>query len=213
MKKAIVTGITGQDGSYLAQLLLAKGYEVHGVVRRASSFNTQRIDHIYQDPHQPGARLKLHYGDLNDGSNLADIVRRVDPDEVYNLAAQSHVRVSFDMPVYTVDTDALGALKLLVNGVPAAVGPGHNAPSSSQAVTTADVSRLLRAALEQLHDIAHTSERIAYLVGNSCREQSKISHFFLLQHLCLSFLQLARAFREPHFKIRLTSYKRTIEAP
>jgi GDPmannose 4,6-dehydratase len=113
MKKAIVTGITGQDGSYLAQLLLSKGYEVHGVVRRASSFNTQRIDHIYQDPHQPGARLKLHYGDLNDGSNLADIVRRVDPDEVYNLAAQSHVRVSFDMPVYTVDTDALGALKLL----------------------------------------------------------------------------------------------------
>ncbi len=113
MKRAIVTGITGQDGSYLAQLLLSKGYEVHGVVRRASSFNTQRIDHIYQDPHQPGARLKLHYGDLNDGSNLADIIRRVDPDEVYNLAAQSHVRVSFDMPVYTVDTDALGALKLL----------------------------------------------------------------------------------------------------
>jgi GDPmannose 4,6-dehydratase len=113
MKKAIITGVTGQDGSYLAQLLLGKGYEVHGVVRRASSFNTQRIDHIYQDPHQPGARLKLHYGDLNDGSNLADIVRRVDPDEVYNLGAQSHVRVSFDMPVYTVDTDALGALKLL----------------------------------------------------------------------------------------------------
>ena len=113
MKKALITGITGQDGSYLAELLLSKGYEVHGIVRRSSSFNTERIDHVYQDPHLPGARLKLHYGDLNDGNNLANIIRMTEPDEVYNLAAQSHVRVSFDMPIYTADTDATGALKLL----------------------------------------------------------------------------------------------------
>lgn len=113
MKKALITGITGQDGSYLAELLLSKGYEVHGVIRRSSTFNTERLDHIYQDPHLPGASLRLHYGDLNDGNNLANIIRKVDPVEVYNLGAQSHVRVSFDMPVYTVDTDALGALKLL----------------------------------------------------------------------------------------------------
>jgi GDPmannose 4,6-dehydratase len=113
MKRALITGITGQDGSYLTELLLAKGYEVHGIVRRSSSFNTERIDHIYQDPHLPGTRLKLHYGDLNDGNNLANIMRMAEPDEVYNLAAQSHVRVSFDMPIYTADTDATGALKLL----------------------------------------------------------------------------------------------------
>ncbi|MBL9140273.1 MAG: GDP-mannose 4,6-dehydratase, partial [Phycisphaerae bacterium] len=113
MKKALITGITGQDGSYLAELLLAKDYEVHGLVRRSSSFNTQRLDHIYQDPHQKGARLRLHYGDLNDGNNLSNIIRMVEPDEVYNLAAQSHVRVSFDMPTYTAETDGIGSLKLL----------------------------------------------------------------------------------------------------
>jgi GDPmannose 4,6-dehydratase len=113
MKKALISGITGQDGSYLAELLLSKGYEVHGIVRRSSSFNTERIDHVYQDPHLPGTRLKLHYGDLNDGNNLSNVMRVVDPDEVYNLGAQSHVRVSFDLPIYTADTDALGALKLL----------------------------------------------------------------------------------------------------
>ena len=113
MKKALITGITGQDGSYLTELLLAKGYEVHGIVRRSSSFNTARLDHIYQDPHLPGSRLKLHYGDLNDGNNLSNIIRMVEPTEVYNLAAQSHVRVSFDMPIYTADTDGVGALKLL----------------------------------------------------------------------------------------------------
>ena len=112
-KTALITGITGQDGSYLTELLLSKGYEVHGVVRRSSTFNTDRLDHIYQDPHLPGTRLKLHYGDLNDGNNLANIMRLVKPTEVYNLAAQSHVRVSFDMPVYTADTDAVGALKIL----------------------------------------------------------------------------------------------------
>ena len=113
MKKALISGITGQDGSYLAELLLSKGYEVHGIVRRSSSFNTERIDHVYQDPHLPGTRLKLHYGDLNDGNNLSNVMRVVDPDEVYNLGAQSHVRVSFDLPIYTADTDAVGALKLL----------------------------------------------------------------------------------------------------
>jgi GDPmannose 4,6-dehydratase len=113
MKSALVTGITGQDGSYLAELLLTKGYSVHGVVRRSSSFNTDRIDHIYQDRHQPAARLILHYGDLADGNNLARIIREVDPDEVYNLGAQSHVRVSFDLPIFTADADATGALRLL----------------------------------------------------------------------------------------------------
>jgi len=113
LKKAIITGITGQDGSYLAELLLSKGYEVHGIIRRSSSFNTERLDHIYQDPHEKGARLRLHYGDLNDANGLFDVLRKVQPDEVYNLGAQSHVRVSFDQPVYTVDTDATGTLRLL----------------------------------------------------------------------------------------------------
>jgi GDPmannose 4,6-dehydratase len=112
MKKALVTGITGQDGSYLAELLLQKGYQVWGIVRRSSSFNTDRINHLYKDPHnQPD--LRLIYGDLTDGSNLHSILNDVNPDEVYNLGAQSHVRVSFDTPIYTVDTDALGTLRLL----------------------------------------------------------------------------------------------------
>jgi GDPmannose 4,6-dehydratase len=112
-KKALITGITGQDGSYLAEFLLAKGYEVHGVKRRASSFNTHRIDHIYEDPHAEDRRMKLHYGDLTDTSNLTRILREVEPDEVYNLGAQSHVAVSFEAPEYTADVDALGALRLL----------------------------------------------------------------------------------------------------
>ena len=112
-KKALITGITGQDGSYLAELLLEKGYEVHGIKRRASSFNTQRIDHIYQDPHTPDPKLTLHYGDLSDSSNLTRILREVRPDEVYNLAAQSHVAVSFEAPEYTADVDALGTLRIL----------------------------------------------------------------------------------------------------
>jgi GDPmannose 4,6-dehydratase len=112
-KRALITGITGQDGSYLAELLLEKGYEVHGIKRRASSFNTDRIDHLYQDPHQQDARLYLHYGDLTDTSNLTRIVAEVQPDEIYNLGAQSHVQVSFEMPEYTADVDGLGALRLL----------------------------------------------------------------------------------------------------
>jgi GDPmannose 4,6-dehydratase len=112
-KKALITGITGQDGSYLSELLLEKGYEVHGVVRRSSSFNTDRIEHLYRDPHEPEAQLFLHYGDLVDGTGLREILTRVRPNEVYNLGAQSHVKVSFDQPVYTVQTDALGTINLL----------------------------------------------------------------------------------------------------
>src|SRR5207249_6174927 len=110
---ALITGITGQDGSYLAEFLLAKGYEVHGLVRRSSSFNIDRIDHLYKDPHLSEARLFLHYGDLTDGIGLREVLTRVQPDEVYNLGAQSHVRVSFDQPVYTVQSDALGTIHLL----------------------------------------------------------------------------------------------------
>lgn len=112
-RKALITGITGQDGSYLAEFLLEKGYEVHGIKRRASSFNTQRIDHIYQDPHVIDPALKLHYGDLSDSSNLTRIISEVQPDEIYNLGAQSHVAVSFEAPEYTADVDALGTLRLL----------------------------------------------------------------------------------------------------
>ena len=112
MKKALITGITGQDGSYLAELLLEKGYQLWGIMRRSSSFHTGRIDHLYKDPHEQ-PRLKLIYGDLTDGSNLSTIINEIQPDEVYNLGAQSHVRVSFDMPIYTADADALGTLRLL----------------------------------------------------------------------------------------------------
>ena len=111
--KALITGVTGQDGSYLAEFLLEKGYEVHGIKRRSSLFNTQRIDHIYQDPHVDNSRLKLHYGDLSDSSNLTRIIQDIEPDEVYNLGAQSHVAVSFESPEYTADVDALGTLRLL----------------------------------------------------------------------------------------------------
>lgn len=112
-KTALITGITGQDGSYLAELLLEEGYQVHGIVRRSSTFNTDRIDHIYVDPHDSDARLFLHYGDLTDGQNLTNLVLNIEPDEIYNLGAQSHVRVSFDAPVYTVQTTAVGALNVL----------------------------------------------------------------------------------------------------
>ena len=113
MKKALITGITGQDGAYLAELLLSKGYEVHGIKRRASSFNTDRIDHLYQDPHEVERRLVLHYGDLTDATNLIRILQQVQPDEIYNLGAQSHVQVSFETPEYTANSDAMGTLRLL----------------------------------------------------------------------------------------------------
>ncbi len=113
MKKALITGITGQDGSYLAELLLSKDYEVHGVIRRASTFNTERIDHLYQDPHINGVRLFLHYGDIADSTNLIKLLYRIQPDEIYHLAAQSHVRVSFDIPEYTGDVTGLGTIRIL----------------------------------------------------------------------------------------------------
>ena len=112
-KRALITGITGQDGSYLAEFLLAKDYDVHGIIRRASTFNTDRIDHLYVDPHRPEAKLFLHYGDLSDGPGLRRVLEEVQPDEVYNLAAQSHVAVSFQQPEYTADIDGLGTLRLL----------------------------------------------------------------------------------------------------
>src|SRR5690554_1590361 len=113
MKKALITGVTGQDGSYLAEFLLEKGYQVHGIKRRASLFNTQRVDHIYQDPHVNNQNFVLHYGDLTDSSNLTRIIQEVQPDEIYNLGAQSHVAVSFETPEYTANSDAVGALRLL----------------------------------------------------------------------------------------------------
>src|SRR2546421_1019488 len=113
MKKALITGVTGQDGSYLAELLLQKGYEVHGIKRRASLFNTERIDHLYRDSHEADVHMTLHYGDLTDATNLVRIVQQVQPDEIYNLAAQSHVAVSFETPEYTANADALGTLRIL----------------------------------------------------------------------------------------------------
>jgi GDPmannose 4,6-dehydratase len=113
MKKALITGITGQDGSYLAEFLLGKDYEVHGIIRRASTFNTGRIDHLYKDPHVNGVRLFLHYGDIADSTNLIKLLYRIQPDEVYHLAAQSHVRVSFDIPEYTADVTGLSAIRIL----------------------------------------------------------------------------------------------------
>ena len=113
MKKALITGITGQDGSYLAELLVSKGYEVHGIIRRASTFNTGRIDHLYKDPHINGVHLFLHYGDIADSTNLIKLLYRIQPDEVYHLAAQSHVRVSFDIPEYTGDVTALSTVRIL----------------------------------------------------------------------------------------------------
>ncbi len=131
-KRALITGITGQDGSYLAELLLSKGYEVHGLIRRSSNFNTNRIDHIFQDPHDEGQRLILHFGDLTDGSRLVTLLAEIQPDEVYNLAAQSHVRVSFDEPEYTGDTTGLGTIRLLEAIRSAGVQPRFYQASSSE---------------------------------------------------------------------------------
>lgn len=132
MKKALITGITGQDGSYLADLLVAKGYEVHGIIRRASTFNTARIDHLYQDPHVNGVRLFLHYGDLADSVNLTKLLYELQPDEVYNLGAQSHVRVSFDIPEYTSDVTGLGTIRILEAIRESGVKPRFYQASSSE---------------------------------------------------------------------------------
>ena len=113
MKRALITGVTGQDGSYLAELLLDKGYEVHGIIRRSSTFNTSRIDHLYKDPHEPDNNFHLHYGDITDGVGISNILREIEPHEIYNLAAQSHVKVSFEMPDFTAQVDAVGTIRLL----------------------------------------------------------------------------------------------------
>src|SRR3954465_5518970 len=113
MKRALITGITGQDGAYLAEFLLKKGYEVHGIKRRSSSFNTDRIDHLYHDPHESGVKLHLHYGDLTDATALTRLIQEIQPDEIYNLGAQSHVKVSFDTPEYTANADGIGVLRIL----------------------------------------------------------------------------------------------------
>jgi GDPmannose 4,6-dehydratase len=132
VKRALITGITGQDGSYLAELLLSKGYEVHGIIRRASTFNTGRLDHIYGDPHNSSVRLKLHYGDLSDASGLARLLAKIEPQEIYNLAAQSHVRVSFDCPEYTTDITATGTIRLLEAIREAGIKPRFYQASSSE---------------------------------------------------------------------------------
>ena len=132
MKKALITGITGQDGSYLADLLVSKGYEVHGIIRRASTFNTARIDHLYQDPHVNGVRLFLHYGDLADAVNLTKLLYELQPDEVYNLGAQSHVRVSFDIPEYTADVTGVGTIRILEAIRESGVKPRFYQASSSE---------------------------------------------------------------------------------
>ncbi len=132
VKRALITGITGQDGSYLAELLLSKGYEVHGLIRRASTFNTSRIDHLYVDPHDPSAKLFLHYGDLSDGARLVTLLNEINPDEVYNLAAQSHVRVSFDEPEHTADTTGTGTIRLLEAVRLSGVRPRFYQASSSE---------------------------------------------------------------------------------
>ena len=132
MKKALITGITGQDGSYLADLLIAKGYEVHGIIRRASTFNTARIDHLYQDPHVNGVRLFLHYGDLSDAVHLTKLLYDLQPDEVYNLGAQSHVRVSFDIPEYTADVTGVGTIRILEAIRESGVKPRFYQASSSE---------------------------------------------------------------------------------
>ena len=131
-KRALITGISGQDGSYLAELLLEKGYEVHGIVRRSSSFNTHRIDHLYHDPHEKGVRLFTHYGDLADATALIKLLYQLQPDEIYHLGAQSHVRVSFEIPEYTFDVTALGTLRLLEAMREAGVSPRFYQASSSE---------------------------------------------------------------------------------
>src|SRR5262252_583940 len=131
-KRALITGITGQDGSFLTELLLEKGYEVFGVIRRSSSFNTDRIDHLYQDPHEPDATLRLVYGDLNDSSSLNTILRNTQPDEIYNLGAQSHVRVSFDVPEYTGEVTGIGTIRLLEAIRETGVNPRFYQASSSE---------------------------------------------------------------------------------
>ena len=165
-KTALITGVTGQDGAYLAELLLGKGYQVHGIKRRSSSFNTDRIDHLYQDPHVDHQRFTLHYGDLSDSTNLIRIVQQVQPDEIYNLAAMSHVQVSFEEPEYTANVDGIGTLRRRLSGrVPARQGlrgARHQAPqprsSTPSASTTSTRTRTMPA--RALHPALRRPDRL-----------------------------------------------------
>ncbi len=163
MTRALITGITGQDGSYLAELLLEKGYEVHGLIRRSSSFNTGRIDHIYQDPHAPDRRLILHYGDLNDASSLNRTLRLVDAEEIYNLGAQSHVKVCFDMPEYTGDVTGLGPCACSKRSASSASGLGSTRPPRPRC--TADRGRCRRTSARPSRRAALTPPRRSTHIG------------------------------------------------
>lgn len=164
-KRALITGITGQDGSYLAELLLSKGYEVHGIIRRASTFNTGRLDHLYTDPHQSSTRLMLHYGDLSDASGISRLLAKVEPHEIYNLAAQSHVRVSFDCPEYTTDITATGAVRILEAIRETGMKPRFYQASSSemyglvQAVPQSETTPFIRAAPTLAPSFMHIGSR------------------------------------------------------
>ena len=204
MKRALITGITGQDGAYLAEFLLKKGYEVHGIKRRTSLLNTNRIDHLYEDPHQERRRLVLHYGDMTDSSSLIHVVEKVQPDEVYNLAAQSHVQVSFEEPEYTANSDALGTLRLLqAIGIPSLTqkarfyqastsemyGLVQQIPQSEKDSLLSSVTLWMRQALRPLdhHQLPrilrpvclqrhHVQPRVAHAWRNLCYPQSDPGH-------------------------------------
>lgn len=187
MKRALITGITGQDGSYLAELLLEKGYEVYGLVRRSSSFNTARIDHLYTDPHEPG-KLHLRYGDLSDATSLMSVLAEVQPDEVYNLGGQSHVRVSFDQPVYTADIDALGCLRLLEHVHHAPVGGQKHVPERG----------LIRA--RPLVE-ADASEPLRQLPFDICRASFNGFHFARVAHRLDTHSHSCHTFQSSHAAI------------
>lgn len=169
-KRALITGITGQDGSYMAELLLAKGYEVHGVIRKASTFNTGRLREIYEDPHVSGRRLFLHYGDLADASMISRTLARIQPDEIYNLGAQSHVRVSFDIPEYTADVDALGSLRILEAIRDAGIKPRYYQASSSEMFGGTDGGALNENSVFQPRSPYAASKLFSYWVTRNYRE-------------------------------------------
>ncbi|HLG19514.1 MAG TPA: GDP-mannose 4,6-dehydratase [Bdellovibrionota bacterium] len=169
-RRALITGITGQDGSYLAELLLSKGYEVHGIIRKASTFNTGRLRDIYEDPHEPGHRLSLHYGDLANGSFLARLLTKVNPHEIYNLGAQSHVRVSFDIPEYTADIDAMGPLRILETIRDVGIKPRFYQASSSEMYGGTPGGILNEASLLQPRSPYAAAKVFAYWITRNYRE-------------------------------------------
>ena len=179
MKRALITGITGQDGSYLADLLLEKGYEVHGIIRRASTFNTARIDHLYADPHINGVRLFLHYGDLSDSVNLVKLIYNLKPDEIYHLAAQSHVRVSFDIPEYTAEIDGLGTLRLLEAIHEVGIRPRFYQASSSELYGKVQETPQTKPDL-RFNPLGHSGEAYSALRGWHPIPAALLSHSVLL---------------------------------